>query len=579
MARFSREIIDSVLERTDLVRLIESRLSLKKKGKDYWACCPFHQEKTASFSVSPDKQIYYCFGCHAHGNALDFLMNYERLDFLEALESLAEQAGVPLPKEAGSAATLPDQSSALRKALEESLALYREALSQHPKAAAYWDSRGVSPDSREVFALGYAPPEELILSRLGRQREKREQLVAAGVLGIGEGGRYYERFRGRVIFAIRDARGRLCGLAGRSMDGREPKYLNSPETPLYHKGQILYGLDRARAGIRRLGKALLVEGYLDVISLHQAGFDNAVAASGTALTAMQLENLFRASPELILCFDGDQAGRLAAQRAIALSPEHLRPGRLLRVLLLPNGEDPDSLIRQQGSDAFAKLLESARPALDFYLEVLQDNFDLTRTDELAQFRRQAREFVGRVADADLREVLIERLAAIPGVRLPRKRPQAPRIVAPNHPQWRQEWARVLALFLAFPAAPAWQQVDQTLLARHADEREELQALQRALEISANLHHLTPQSLCLALAKEADGEKFLALSAVFSGEPWSETMVESTVQWINGELSRLRSVALGRLGDRLGPGALSIEERQELLRHLGRKKRPKTVKGA
>ncbi len=578
MARYSREIIDSVLERTDLVRLIESRLSLKKKGKDYWACCPFHQEKTASFSVSPDKQIYYCFGCHAHGNALDFLMNYERLDFLEALESLAEQAGVPLPKEAGSAAALPDQSSALRRALEESLALYRDALAQHPKAAAYWDSRGVSPDSREVFALGYAPPEELILSRLGRQREKREHLVAAGVLGVGEGGRYYERFRGRVIFAIRDARGRLCGLAGRSMDGREPKYLNSPETPLYHKGQILYGLDRARAGIRRLGKALLVEGYLDVISLHQAGFDNAVAASGTALTAMQLENLLRASPELILCFDGDQAGRLAAQRAIALSPEHLRPGRLLRVLLLPNGEDPDSLIRQQGPEAFAKLLESARPALDFYLEVLQDNFDLTRTDELAQFRRQAREFVGRVADSDLREVLIERLAVIPGVRLPRERPQAPKIVAPTHPQWRQEWTRVLALFLAFPAAPAWQQVDQTLLARHADEGQELQALQRALEISVNLHHLTSQSLCLALAKEADGEKFLALSTVFSGEPWSEAMVESTVQWINGELSRLRSVALGRLGDRLGPGALSVEERQELLRHLGRKKRPKTVKG-
>ncbi|MCE5388242.1 MAG: DNA primase [Acidithiobacillus sp.] len=578
MARYSREIIDSVLERTDLVRLIESRLSLKKKGKDYWACCPFHQEKTASFSVSPDKQIYYCFGCHAHGNALDFLMNYERLDFLEALESLAEQAGVPLPKEAGSAAALPDQSSALRRALEESLALYRDALAQHPKAAAYWDSRGVSPDSREVFALGYAPPEELILSRLGRQREKREHLVAAGVLGVGEGGRYYERFRGRVIFAIRDARGRLCGLAGRSMDGREPKYLNSPETPLYHKGQILYGLDRARVGIRRLGKALLVEGYLDVITLHQAGFDNAVAASGTALTTMQLENLLRASPELILCFDGDQAGRLAAQRAIALSPEHLRPGRLLRVLLLPNGEDPDSLIRQQGPDAFAKLLESARPALDFYLEVLQDNFDLTRTDELAQFRRQAREFVGRVADLDLREVLIERLAAIPGVRLPRERPQAPKIVAPTHPQWRQEWTRVLALFLAFPAAPAWQQVDQTLLARHADEGQELQALQRALEISVNLHHLTSQSLCLALAKEADGEKFLALSTVFSGEPWSEAMVESTVQWINGELSRLRSVALGRLGDRLGPGALSVEERQELLRHLGRKKRPKTVKG-
>ncbi len=578
MARYSREIIDSVLERTDLVRLIESRLSLKKKGKDYWACCPFHQEKTASFSVSPDKQIYYCFGCHAHGNALDFLMNYERLDFLEALESLAEQAGVPLPKEAGSAAALPDQSSALRRALEESLALYRDALAQHPKAAAYWDSRGVSPDSREVFALGYAPPEELILSRLGRQREKREHLVAAGVLGVGEGGRYYERFRGRVIFAIRDARGRLCGLAGRSMDGREPKYLNSPETPLYHKGQILYGLDRARVGIRRLGKALLVEGYLDVITLHQAGFDNAVAASGTALTTMQLENLLRASPELILCFDGDQAGRLAAQRAIALSPEHLRPGRLLRVLLLPNGEDPDSLIRQQGPDAFAKLLESARPALDFYLEVLQDNFDLTRTDELAQFRRQAREFVGRVADLDLREVLIERLAAIPGVRLPRERPQAPKIVAPTHPQWRQEWARVLALFLAFPAVPAWQQVDQTLLARHADEGQELQALQRALEISVNLHHLTSQSLCLALAKEVDGEKFLALSTVFSGEPWSEAMVESTVQWINGELSRLRSVALGRLGDRLGPGALSVEERQELLRHLGRKKRPKTVKG-
>ncbi|MDD3760097.1 MAG: DNA primase [Acidithiobacillus sp.] len=577
MARYSRQVIDSVIERTDLVRLIDARVTLKKKGKDYWACCPFHHEKTASFSVSSDKQIYYCFGCHVHGNALDFLMAYERLSFVEALEMLADQAGIELPRDQQAAE--PDRRlPALRGMLERSLEVYRQALAQAPQAQQYWQSRGVSAQTIEDFGLGYAPEGQCILGQLGKSPEDRELLVDAGILGRADDGRLYERFRGRVIFAIRDGRGRLCGLAGRSIDGREPKYLNSPETPLYHKAQVLFALDRARAGIRRTGKVLLVEGYLDVITLHQAGIDNTVAASGTALGETQLEILFRASSEVILCFDGDRAGRAAAQRAVALSPTHLRPGRLLRVLFLPEGEDPDSLLRHQGAEVFTQLLAGARPAVDVFLEFLATEYDLRQGDELAQYRRQARAFLDKLADPDLREVYRQRLQlasdvpqVTPGSRSP--------VLVRKSTSWRGEWARCLALFLRNPAAPAWAALDRELLQRFAGERAELAALARALEISAKITHLSSQALCLALAEEPDGERYLALA--MTGDSEAEVAegleIEKTLARANAELRRLRSLSLGRLGDRAGIGALSAEERAELRQHLQQKRGIKTAR--
>ncbi|MCE5360732.1 DNA primase [Candidatus Igneacidithiobacillus taiwanensis] len=574
MARYSRQIIDSILERTDLVKLIDTRVSLKKKGKDYWACCPFHHEKTASFSVSADKQIYYCFGCHAHGNALDFLIAYERLSFLEALEMLAEQAGVVLP-ETTDASAVDQRLPALRAALERSLAVYQAALTEAPTAQAYWQSRGVTSDSIAAFGLGYAPDGQRVLAQLGKTAAERDLLLAAGVLGKSEDGRWYERFRGRVIFAIRDGRGRLSGLAGRSLDGREPKYLNSPETPLYHKAQILFGLDRARAGIRRANKVVLVEGYLDVISLHQAGIDYAVAASGTALGETQLETLFRASKEVILCFDGDGAGRQAAQRAVALCPPLLRPGRLLRVLFLPEGEDPDSLVRQQGAQVFLDLLQGARPAVDVYLEFLASEHNLQQSDELAQYRRRAREFLERLGDPDLQAIYREKLQLRAATK-PASRPSAaPRIQCPSSP-WRGLFARLLTLYLRYPEAPAWSQLEAALVQRFAANQPELAALQRALEISARLSHLSSQDLCLALADEPDGERYLALLLGAQSSD-AEALIEGLVANANAELRRLRSLALGQVGDRAGIGALTPEEREELRRHLQQKRASKAAK--
>ncbi|MEY2340492.1 DNA primase [Acidithiobacillus sp. IBUN Pt1247-S3] len=577
MARYSRQVIDSVLERTDLVRLIDARVTLKKKGKDYWACCPFHHEKTASFSVSADKQIYYCFGCHVHGNALDFLIAYERLGFVEALEMLADQAGVELPKDQDAA--VPDQRfPALREMLERSLEVYRQALSDSAQAQQYWQSRGVTAQSIEHFDLGYAPEGQRILAQLGKTAHDRELLVDAGVLGKSADGRFYERFRGRIIFAIRDGRGRLSGLAGRSIDGREPKYLNSPETPLYHKAQVLFGLDRARAGIRRAEKVVLVEGYLDVITLHQAGVDNVVAASGTALGETQLETLFRASQEVILCFDGDRAGRGAAQRVVALSPAHLRPGRLLRVLFLPDGEDPDSLVRNQSAEVFTNLLASAQPAVDVYLDFLATEYDLQRADELAQYRRLAREFLDKLADPDLRAVYQQRLQLQSHPSSVSPTSNVPAIMRKTV-SWRGELARHLALFLRFPADPAWAALDQELLQRFAGERAELDALRRALEISAKITHLSSQALCLALAAEPDGDRYLALVMASDSveDVTQELQIDIAVERANAELRRLRSLSLGKLGDRAGVGALSAEERTELLRNLQRKRGAKAAR--
>ncbi len=572
MARFSRPFLDAVLERTDLVRLVGSRISLKKKGKDYWACCPFHQEKTASFSVSAEKQIYYCFGCHAHGNALSFLMSYDSLGFVEAVTILAEEAGIPLPegeKEGG------EDIGPLRNTLEQALRVYQQALHGSRECQDYWLSRGVPPEMWKHFSLGYAPPHgDLILQRLGQRPADREMLVACGVLGRSATGTLYERFRGRAVFAIRDGRGRLCGLAGRSIDGREPKYLNSPETLLYHKSQVLYGLDLARQGIRKHGRILLVEGYLDVISLHQAGLDCAVAASGTALGDGQMETLFRAAREVVLCFDGDGAGRKAAWRTIQLCPVHLRPGRLLRVLFLPEGEDPDSLVRQKGADAVGCLLDSATPALDFYLESLLEQFDTRRNDEMAQFLRVSREFLGKVEDADLREIYLQKVAAIAGVSSPApqasgSKPPMPQKPSPRGSQVRTLYGRGLRLFLGRPDHPAWRDLERDMLALLKEESEEAVALQMALEILDNASHISTQALYAWLEMRPESARYFALAMEMERSPLpdfsADEAIVDCVRRMNSDLARARRQFIGRTADRAGISALSEEERQELLR--------------
>ncbi|WP_291521306.1 DNA primase [Acidithiobacillus sp.] len=580
MANFSPAFIDAVLEHSDLVRLIDSRVPLKKKGKDFWACCPFHQEKSPSFSVSADKQIYYCFGCHAHGNAIGFLMAHDRLSFPEAVKTLAEEAGIALPEDSPTG----DQEDLrpLRAILEKAVALYQSMFSEYPPAQEYLRGRGLDVDTIARFELGYAPPAAQFLSqKLGNDASLRRQLLGAGLVSSRDDGSVYDRFRGRVIFPIRDGRGQAVGLGGRSLDGHEPKYLNSPESALYHKGRVLYGLHQAKEGVRRAGRVLLVEGYLDVITLHQVGIDYAVAASGTALGDSQLEMLFRVAAEVLLCFDGDNAGRNAAWRAVQMAPEHLREGRLLRVLFLPDGEDPDSLVRRHGAAAFESLLPAARPAIDFFLEELQRRHNLAAEDEKALFLRAARDFLKRVSDPILREVYEQRVQDICGLATVTRR-AAPRVVRKpsiDASQGPSLYKTALRLLLNHPEDPAWQTLDRDLLPFLFDSDPTVKNLAGALDILANMTHLSSHELFAKLSVSEHAEVCYALVMTDAGgvEDGASMQLEISgcVARVNQRLAAARSHFISRAADQGGLSALSEQERAEMVR-LSRRGRWKDV---
>ena len=580
MANFSPAFIDAVLEHSDLVRLIDSRVLLKKKGKDFWACCPFHQEKSPSFSVSADKQIYYCFGCHAHGNAIGFLMAHDRLSFPEAVKTLAEEAGIALPEDSPTGEQ--EDLRPLRAILEKAVALYQSMFSEYPPAQEYLRGRGLGADTIARFELGYAPPAAQFLSqKLGNDASLRRQLLGAGLVSSRDDGSVYDRFRGRVIFPIRDGRGQTVGLGGRSLDGREPKYLNSPESALYHKGRVLYGLHQAKEGVRRAGRILLVEGYLDVITLHQAGIDYAVAASGTALGDSQLEMLFRAAAEVLLCFDGDNAGRHAAWRAVQMTPEHLREGRLLRVLFLPDGEDPDSLVRQHGAAAFESLLPAARPAIDFFLEELQRRHNLAAEDEKALFLHAARDFLKRVSDPILREVYEQRVQDLCGL-APVTRRAAPRVVrkpSRNASQGPSLYKTALRLLLNHPEDPAWQTLDRDLLPFLFESDPTVKNLAGALDILANMTHLSSHELFAKLSISEHAEVCYALVMTDAGgvEDGASMQLEISgcVARVNQRLAAARSHFISRAADQGGLSALSEQERAEMVR-LSRRGRRKDV---
>ncbi|PKY10723.1 DNA primase [Acidithiobacillus marinus] len=574
MVKFSPAFIDALLERTDLVRLVEGRVPLKKKGKDFWACCPFHQEKSPSFSVSPEKQIYYCFGCHAHGNAIGFLMAHDRLSFPEAVTLLAEDAGVALPTALAGQSPQEDFRP-FRQILEKAVKLYRSALSENPVAQQYWQSRGLNSDTIDRFELGYAPPAASFLSqRLGRDDHTRKALIGAGLVSSREDHSVYDRFRDRVIFPIRDGRGQLVGLGGRSLDGHEPKYLNSPEGPLYHKGQVLYGLYQAREGLRRTGRALLVEGYLDVITLHQAGLDYAVAVSGTALGESQLQMLFRAAPEVLLCFDGDGAGRKAAWRAVQIAPELLREGRLLRVLFLPDGQDPDSLVRAQGGAVLEAQFATARPAIDYYLDELQRRYNIAAEDEKAQFLREARTFLQRVNDTTLREVYLHKLQDLCGLAFsvtPKKRRRESMLSSSPGARARSQagpslFKNALRLLLNHPEDPAWQNLEKALLPFAADPI--AKKMDATLDILANMTHLSSHELLARLAGSDLAEFCYALVMDTDAESQEGTgmrnEISGCVQRINQRLVKARIDHMACTADRSGLGALTEQERAEMV---------------
>lgn len=418
-----QSFIDDLLNRTDIVDVVSSRVQLKKAGKNYTACCPFHKEKTPSFSVSPDKQFYYCFGCGAGGNALGFLMDHDNLDFPQAVEDLAKAAGMEVPREESGRPHKPRQptDSPLYPLLTAAADFYRQALKSHPQRKAavdYLKGRGLTGEIARDFGLGFAPPGwDNLYKHLSSDTLQQKAMIDAGLLvENAETGKRYDRFRDRVMFPIRDSRGRIIAFGGRVLGDDKPKYLNSPETPVFHKGQELYGLFEARKNNRNLDEIIVVEGYMDVIALAQQGLRNAVATLGTATSEEHLKRLFRVVPSVLFCFDGDQAGRNAAWRALEATLSSLQDGRRARFLFLPEGEDPDTLVRSEGTDAFrARINQHAQPLADYFFQQLTEEADPRSLEGKAHMATLAAPLIDKVPGANLRTLMRQRLLEITGL--------------------------------------------------------------------------------------------------------------------------------------------------------------------
>ena len=426
--RIPRAFIDDLIARTDIIEVIGSRVPLKKAGREWKACCPFHSEKSASFTVSQAKQFYHCFGCGAHGTALTFLMEHDRLPFPDAVEDLAGRAGLEVPREGGVGPDprdrLLDDLYALMAAADQH---FRDALRDSDRGKDYLKGRGLVGETAARYHLGYAPAGwDAVLKKFGATDAGRQALLAAGLTiergadaQRGQGAGFYDRFRDRIMFPIRDTRGRVVGFGGRILDQGEPKYLNSPETPLFHKGRELYGLYEARQELRNIERLMVVEGYMDVVRLAQAGIHYAVATLGTATTPEHLNRLFRVTGDVVFSFDGDRAGRQAAWRALETCLSFAKEGRQIKFLFLPEGHDPDTLVAAEGREAFEARIATALPLSEYLVSHFAAETDLASVDGRARLAELARPLIGRVPEGVYRELLVERLAS--EVRMPAAR--------------------------------------------------------------------------------------------------------------------------------------------------------------
>jgi DNA primase len=476
--RIPQAFIDELIARADIVEIIGARVPLKKAGREFKACCPFHDEKTPSFWVSPDKQFYHCFGCGAHGTALGFLMEYDRLPFPEAVEDLAVRLGLSVPHE-GAPASTPRGAEAHEPAaaleplyvlLAQVADFYHEQLERSARARAYVAQRGLNAEIIERFRIGYAADSwNELLRRFGATETAQAGLKDAGLIIERErGDGFYDRFRDRIMFPIRDTRGRVIAFGGRVLDAGEPKYLNSPETPLFHKGRELYGLYETRLARQSLRRLVFVEGYMDTVRLHQAGIGCAVATLGTATTPEHLRRAFRIVSEIVFAFDGDRAGRAAAARALQTVLPEVRAGREVRFLFLPEGEDPDSMVGREGAAGFEARLANAIPLSEYLVAWLSEQADVSHADGKAHFIALAQPLLDKVAPGVYQELLLERLAAALQLAPERlrqwiARPETASSVAPRERASGHERPRVgrgslitqaISLALHFPGAAA-----------------------------------------------------------------------------------------------------------------------------
>ncbi len=559
------EFIDRLLSRVDVVDVVGRRVPLQRAGHEFKARCPFHEEKTPSFTVSPSKQFYHCFGCGAHGTAIGFLMAYDGMSFPEAVEELATSVGMEVPRQIAFEQG-PDHEP-LYRILEEAARWFETQLREHPqapKARRYLESRGLSEEMVREFRLGYAPAGwRNLLDALGRDPKRAGLLMEAGLLSESKG-RRYDRFRDRILFPIRDGRGRVVGFGGRVLGDDTPKYLNSPETPVFHKGRELYGLYEARRALRRPERILVVEGYMDVVALAQYGLREAVATLGTATTPDHLEKLFRTAPEVVFCFDGDAAGRRAAWKALETTLPLLRDGRQARFLFLPEGEDPDSQVRREGAEAFRKRVERATALSDFLFDRLAEQVDMTTLDGRARFAALVRPHLDKVPSGVFREMLEQRLAKITGThplggrrkeggRAPARRPaRRPGTLKPLH--------RAIALLLQHPELARMEPLPrewETL------ESEGSRLLSRLLETARAHPHVTTAML---LEREQDAEirRHLGRLAAFPLEIHGD-QAEQFLGCLEKLGEEARQAEARRAASKLRPSDLTEEEKERLRR--------------
>ena len=424
MARLSDAFIDDLLARTDIVEVVGTRVPLKRQGKEYAARCPFHDERSASFTVSPTKQFYHCFGCGAHGTAISFLMNYDRLEFLDAVDDLAKRVGMEVPRDT-QVRNEDSDSRDLYATVDAAAKFFQKQLAASDTARAYIQRRDIDADIVERYAIGYAPDGYAGLKdALGTDARRMGLLERAGLFSKNDKGHVYDKFRDRLMFPIHDRRGRVIAFGGRVLDpANTPKYLNSPETVLFHKGRELYGLWQSKQANPKLERLVVVEGYMDVVALAQFGVTQAVATLGTATTSDHAELLFRNAPDVFFCFDGDRAGRAAAWKALESVLPRMKDGRQAFFLFLPDGEDPDSIVRKEGAEGFAARLQQAMPLSEFFFAELGKDVNLGNLDGKARLAERCKPMLAQIPDGAFGDLMRQRLTELTGVGARNSTPQ------------------------------------------------------------------------------------------------------------------------------------------------------------
>ena len=578
--RIPQNFIDDLIARADIVDVINARVPLKKKGREYSACCPFHNEKTPSFTVSQNKQFYHCFGCGAHGTALGFLMEYENLDFVDAVEALAAEYNLDVPRE-----NIPehlksqkDERQNIYDALEQCAQLYQQQLKTTPRAVEYLKQRGLTGDIAKTYQLGYAPEGwNFIGDKLASNTLTRKALLDSGVLIEKSADNVYDRFRDRIMFPITDKRGRIIGFGGRILDQGEPKYLNSPESIVFHKGLELYGLYEARKSVRDLKRIVIVEGYMDVVALAQHGIGYAVASLGTATTREQIQTSFRSVREIIFCYDGDNAGIKAAWRALENALPILRDGMIARFLFLPDGEDPDTMVRKEGKEKFEQRLDSAMPLSDFLFQHLEKETDTSTQEGKARLAELAKPLLAKMPDSVFRDLLFEQLAARVGVTAsklsaagsaptsqPAQKPQSPNRSRKTSLSGTRD---AVALLLQYPDLAQYAEIPDDFANSPLQGLDLLHTLYHTLKVSPAL------SSSALLERWRGKDEFSILEKLLQhnvqGTEDSETRIEVYREVIQHLIKKYQNYRFELLHEKMASGEnLSTDELAEYRRHTG-----------